>query len=722
MAIAVAATLWSKRAPARRSPLILFISVAIGLSLLQLLPLPAALIAWLNPTGTALRDEGAALLGTTPWNAISLDAHGTLGALCSFTMVLGIAVVATRVAASERGRRRIVGGIAAACGLTAVIVGVHELVGASSLYGIYEPAQARPSIVGPLLNENHLGCLMAVGTSLALGLALHGQQASRARAAWLGVAASCGVVAIASESRGAALALGGGVFVTLGAIVGQRFLRDDSPRMRATFATTSLPIGIVVIAAMLVVFYASAGGLSHDLARTSLDEIEQPRSKMAIWRASVALVEEAPWMGVGRGGFEAAITRHHPAAALNSFSHVENEYLQAIIDWGVLGAAAIAFAALWLAWRSFRRWRDGTLTAGALGAIAVVAIQSSVDFGIELLGIAAPVTAIVATTAHVPLRELSGRALALARAKRIALIFALGGAAILLTTPLTATLAEDHALLSSRAPLELGDVTAHAEAHPLDYYAFARGAERAGLGREAQAVRLLNHALRLHPTHPALHQAAARLLLRRGLEEQAAIEYALALRSTPSVDTVLGEIVSRLGPDAAARAIPIDMPLAMITKRLRDLDRPRVSILWLERLLEARPENLEACEWLYSTASRAQDLDAALTASTRCRRAAPTFAARIGLARTLLAKEHPLEAAQVLADVENWPGRIDTKVTGWLLLCDTFLAERRWDETRRCLHRLDATSNIPAAQRNEVRRRFERVDELSRAAPSATPL
>lgn len=720
VAIAVVASLWSRREPARRSPLVLLIGLLVGLTALQLVPLPSALLAWLNPTGSTLRDEGAALLGTSPWAALSIDAPNTLRSLCSFVIVLGLAIVTSRLAASERGRRRILSGIAGACGLTAAIIGVHELLGATSLYGLYPPVQARPSILGPLLNENHLGCLMAIGTTIAVGLALHGTQPSRVRAVWIAVAAACGVATFASESRGAALALGGGLFVTLGAIIGQRFLRDDSPRARATFATTSLPIGIVVAAAMIVVFYGSAGGLSDQLARTSFDEMERPRSKMAIWRSSMELVEEAPWLGVGRGGFETAITRHHPAAALNSFSHVENEYLQAVVDWGVIGALAIGGAALWLAWRSFRRWRDGAVMAGALGAITVVGIQSWVDFGIELLGVAAPITAIVATVTHVPLREVSGRALKLARIRGSVLVATLLGGACLLASPITASLAEDHARLISLEHATLTDLVAHAERHPLDYYAFARAADLSAQNREAQTVRLLNHALRLHPTHPALHQFAARLLLRRGLADQAALEYSLALRTTPSLDAVLAEITTKLSPALAARAIPIDMPLATITKRLRDLDRSNVAVIWLQRVLDARPENLEACEWLYATATRTQDLEAALAASAGCRRAAPSYLARVGLARVLLAKAHPAEAAEVLADVETWPGRIDTKVTGWLLLCDAHAAELRWDEVRRCLRRLEATPNLLPEHRREITSRLERVADPSRQTVTPT--
>ena len=54
------------------------------------------------------------------------------------------------------------------------------------------------------------------------------------------------------------------------------------------------------------------------------------------------LIHESPWAGIGRGAFEPVFTRVHPASAFATFSHVENEYVQAVVDWGVPGTIALA--------------------------------------------------------------------------------------------------------------------------------------------------------------------------------------------------------------------------------------------------------------------------------------------------------------------------------------------------------------------------------------------
>src|SRR5262245_6401448 len=65
---------WSRRSLQRPSPLIVVLAIAWLLTLIQLLPLPGGVLDVLQPVGNGYRDDGAALLGLSPWRAITLDA------------------------------------------------------------------------------------------------------------------------------------------------------------------------------------------------------------------------------------------------------------------------------------------------------------------------------------------------------------------------------------------------------------------------------------------------------------------------------------------------------------------------------------------------------------------------------------------------------------------------------------------------------------------------
>lgn len=714
LAIAVAPTLVSRRTFRQMSPLVAALLVAIVLTLLQLVPFPAAFVERLQGEGNELRTHGASLVNASQDSTLSLDVGSTLRSLCFLVILLAAAVLALRIAASEKGRYYLLAAIAGLCGVTALIVGVHELVGADSLYGLYTPRQARPSVLGPLLNENHLGSLMAIGTILGLGLAMQGSQRSRLRVMWLVIGGVCGAVTLASQSRGATLALIAGVGVTAGTLLGQRFFVDPLARRKSSFATSSLPITIVAVSALVVVLYASAGGVSVQLDRTSLDEINAPRSKMAIWRSTAALIETTPWVGVGRGAFEVSFTRFHPAAALNSFSHVENEYLQTVVDWGIPGAILLGAAGVWLIVVGFRRWRDGPLIAAALGATTAVALQSMVDFGVELLGLALPVIAVLATISYVPVTEPSKRRLVVSRVLRGALCVALVGSALLLISERTETIAEQHLALKEASESDLQHAIA---THPLDYYAYARIAENKARAKDPRSVLFLNQALKLHPYHPALHLLAARLLYRSGARDQSTIEYALALRNASNMRPLLEEIGSRFSAEQAANAIPTALSTTTVVKLLLELKHDSIAMHWLEKILEQEPDDIVACEWLYASALQGEDLLAARIASQRCQKTAPNYETRVKLGRLLLKKKLYGEAAAIVADVESWTGRIDVRASGWLVACDVFIEQKLWDEAKRCVRRLDAAGIVLPASRAEVLHRLDAIEEGMRATP-----
>ena len=713
VAAAVALQLTSRRVFTRMPSLVALLGTAAVLTAMQLLPLPRMLVQSLQPIGSALREEGAELAGTSPWQALTLDAPGSLRALAFFVILFGVAWLALRLAVSSTGRYRLLVMIGSTCGAAAIVSGVHELVGAQSLYGLYEPRLGQPQMLGPLLNTNHLGCLMAVGVMVALGLAMYARQTSWLRALWLGVVVACAVVAVMTRSRGATLALITGAVVT-GGLLGMQRLFGTERRARASYMTT-IPVGVVAVSAIVVIVYASAGGVSKELSRTTLDEIQAPTSKFAIWRASTRLIEESPWVGVGRGAFEPAITHTHPSAAFASFSHVENEYIQAIVDWGIIGAVLLGICVVWVVLKGARRWNDGPLAAGAIGGIAVIALQSVVDFGIQLLGLAIPFVVLLASVTYVSLHEAQARARKVAIATRAVQMLGLALAAVLLLSSTTTSVAEDHDALRGREDLTLEDIRPSLERHPLDYYGFALAAQVMYRERDPRAVQLLNHALRLHPSHPGLHHIAARALLQAGRVEQAAIEYAHALSATPAPDRLLAEIVQRLPPRLAASAIPVDLPnFEGVMRSLRELSGSHeLQRLWLMRVLDLKPGDVRACDWLYALATQRADERAAQEAGTRCIAHSLDAEAKIGLARMLLGKGRHADAMRFVRDVESWEGRIDVRAQGWLIRCDVEIAEARWDDAKRCLRKLDVSGLIK--DRAQVTTRLEKIEEQLRA-------
>ena len=219
-------------------------------------------------------------------------------------------------------------------------------------------------------------------------------------------------------------------------------------------------------------------------------------------------------------------------------------------------------------------YREG-MAASALGACAAILFQSSVDFGVELLGLAVPVVLVATTLLGARLRESRSPGMVLARG---ATVLALGGAALVLALPITRSVQEDHDEVAASADPSLAMLHEMIERHPLDYLAYGETAAVLLRAGDPRAAKFLNHALTLHPTHPGLHRLAARMLIASGRRSQGAIEYALALRGTLAPSNLVVEIVTLL-PEAelAASAIPIDaINHAQILRSLDQLRRNEI--------------------------------------------------------------------------------------------------------------------------------------------------
>jgi len=691
-AVGVLAQINSRRGQVRWPPLLVLLGVASLWTCIQLIPLPASLVETLMPTLAAYREDGAQLAQVSVASTITMDVPATLRALAFLLTLSGVAFVALRLSSSERGRYLIVASVAACTGFAALLTGLHELLGATSLYGLYKPWQASPPILGPLLNSNHLGGLMAVGTVTSLGLAFYTRQAPLLRVVWWVVAVSCAVVTLASLSRGAVISLVAGLVVTLGAMLAHRMqsIERSSQRRREQFFARTLPVGVVIACSLVIAVYVGAGSAMQQLENTSLDEIREPRSKFAAWRSAMHLVEETPWVGVGRGAFESSFTHVHPASSVVTFSHLENEALQAVVDWGLPATLVFAGLAAWIGLLAIRRWRDGPLAAGALGALMVVAFQSNFDFGMELLGLAVPTTALVATLTYVGIRELRAGVRTRMRITRIAhgAAIALGGLALLSAS--TRTLEEDHRRLQRTTDPAV--IRASIEAHPMDYLGYAALSQEMLRANDEGGVRMLNHALRLHPTHAGLHRLAARLLVRAGRASQAESEYAASIRGSRNPRDTIVEMLAVLPKDRAAGAIPVELNVDVTVRTLTQEGRVDVALLWLERVSASR-RDLHSAQVRYSLAMQQHDLVAAEQAGRLRCELDPSTRCRLALAQVLsLAGKHQ-DVITYLRDVMDWHGHREDRVKAWLLLCDANIALQRVNDAKYCLRRLDASGS-----------------------------
>jgi len=521
--------------------------IALAWTGLQLIPVPSTLVGLLVPESVDAWRSNAALFGESPRSLIpmSLDPGATQLEFAKGSAIVAV-FLAARVFAASHQRRRVLKGVAASAIAMALVAFAHKLAGATEVFGIYTPVYSSSRLLAPLMNENHLGGMMAMASPIAIGLAMDAKT-TQERVGWAAGGGVCALAGILSFSRGGILALAIGMAVFI-AVYAARL----SGHHRSILRSRTVPI--LAIGALAIILLA-VGLQGTDLGR-ELSHRHNIAPKFAGAVAALPVIASHPIAGVGRGAFSAAFVDEQGTD--KRFFYPENLPVQWASEWGLPMALALLVIIIWSIGRGFRLRRSHAHLGGLAGLVAIGAHQLA-DFSLELVGVAVVAAATLGSVAdsaavrcQQPLRKLcAGISIVSLGAAALALSL-LGGDVFTLE-------------MQSRTALERGDdVKARALAtkglslHPSEPIFALAGAEVAVRERDASAGRWINRAQELAPLWSAPHLLAARWLFSLGELDQALIEIreAEALRPGSARTTICSLLRANQDPAIALRAAP----------------------------------------------------------------------------------------------------------------------------------------------------------------------
>lgn len=367
-----------------------------------------ALLALLQTLPFGNQSGNLAGISFAPWNAISADPYQTRFFMFKLLALTIAGMMLFRYASGERRQRILIN----------VVIGVAVV---SALFGILrQTMQHNPGFglglllldtgYGQFINRNHFAFLMEMSLGLILGLILGGgvkrDQALIYFAAllplWTGLVL-CG-------SRGGLIAMLAQIIIA--ALLFSVVVRKGSPRERQSKAfriAQSLPVRVVLILALIVGVVVGTVWLGGDRLAARIEEsraqlntdpaaLRLGVSRNEMWKATWKLFVAHPILGVGMGGYWAAIPAVHDASGTMTPQEAHNDYLELLASGGLVGLAL----GVWFAVVVFKRTRENLGSpnrfrrAASLGAaigIAGVAVHSLVDFGLHTI-----VNALVFTT------------------------------------------------------------------------------------------------------------------------------------------------------------------------------------------------------------------------------------------------------------------------------------------------------------------------------------
>jgi len=320
------------------------------------------------------------------WRSISLEPGATEERLLWYlALLLGFMSVRTRVA-NHRRRSFYLAALVGSVAAMALFALVQAQAGNGKIYWLRETrVSAHP--FGPYVNPTHLGGLMELAVPPLVALAwsrlrLRGRDALyEARFTLAALAAAiCLAAGLASSSKMAAMLLAGSL-IFLGAF-GAR-----SHRMRLIVVGVTLALIILGVAAMS----------GSTLGSRVISYVEQAdteyllEGRAAVWQASAAMLADFPVTGSGYGSFREVFPRYTPPGAWLRFAQAHNDYLEVLLEGGLVGFALLGWLIVAYLSRVGGRLRhlgvDNRLVAlGILIGIGALSVHAFFDFNHQIPG------------------------------------------------------------------------------------------------------------------------------------------------------------------------------------------------------------------------------------------------------------------------------------------------------------------------------------------------
>ncbi len=364
----------------------------------QILPLPALIVRLLSPRAAALRSQYVPESARGGFETLSLLPGETLASGLELLAYVLIGFLVLRTVSHRKQMRRMM--------MTLVGVGVFE-----SLYGMFELSRANPrllfypksysldSVTGTFVNRNHFAGYLEMVIPLALGLIisrldLFGEPGTtfRARLARFidkGLAQSvllgAGLVVMAvalllSNSRSGAVVLVLS-FVLISILAAQHFGH--------TLFHQAWVRRVVRIALVLIVLFGLYVGLETMVGRFGVDKLLQD-GRPRYWGTVLTMVGQFPLFGVGYGAFGEVYQAYDTSEMEYALVHAHNDYLEFLVELGLIGFGLLAFVIGWMLYKSFRTWsvrhhpEIKGLALGGLVSVAAIAIHSLTDFNLQI--------------------------------------------------------------------------------------------------------------------------------------------------------------------------------------------------------------------------------------------------------------------------------------------------------------------------------------------------
>ena len=358
-----------------RGPAIILSLAALSL-LVQLIPLPPGL--WQILPGRAVFTEFVPIDGfDREWRPISLSPGGTSNALASLVVPAAVMVLGANLATDHHWR--IMSAVLFYIAFAAFL-GLIQFAGVSIQNPLINDIPT--AVSGNFANRNHFALMLAIGCLLA-PLWAFGSDGKRWK---VGVALAFEVMLVLLI-----LATGSRTGIVLGVLAlcfATNLVWQPARRVFAKVSGRAFYVGAGIAAVLLVgaIWLSVKQGRAVSLQRaTSIEGDTELRG--LVWPIVIELIAGYFPLGSGFGTFDPVFRISEPDALLRPtyMNQAHNDWLQIVMEGGLLGLLLLAGATAWVVSRGIATWRNysgqaALLARGGFFTIILVMVASITDY------------------------------------------------------------------------------------------------------------------------------------------------------------------------------------------------------------------------------------------------------------------------------------------------------------------------------------------------------
>jgi O-antigen ligase len=367
-----------KMAPAPTLVFSLVLAGLLALCWLQLVPFPISFVETVSPARAALRHPLVPIVGpleSAPFSLAPAASFRYLVVLISCSVAF---LLARNIAWRSKERLwRVV----------APFVGVAFL---EALLGLAQRYWAgNPLAQGTYVNRNHFAGLLEMALPFAVmgAVAFWYQHDLEEERGVVQTLKACGLLIVATALLAAivhSLSRMGFLAALVALLVaGMMWFSMSSTSKRSRLLAAG--VGVVIVVGFL---FLPTDPLLHRFAALASTEEITANTRVEIWRETWQLIETYPWLGVGLGGYESSFVAYKTVAPLNLVDFAHNDYLQYLVELGVIGFTLLGFLAVRTVVQAVRMGSaaedvdERCFGIAAAASLVAIALHSFVDFNL----------------------------------------------------------------------------------------------------------------------------------------------------------------------------------------------------------------------------------------------------------------------------------------------------------------------------------------------------